>query len=342
MKTVPPVTLIIPVYNVAGYIGELLESIAGQTFGDYLVIIGDDGSTDGTESAVRPFLEDPRINYLKFNKNRGLGAVMKDLMSRVTTPYWCNPGGDDRLHPHFLAQRLAAAAEVGDPILVHGTPRQIDSKGREIHHFPVFELPKHLPSGEFLDVLLYHNVVNNPGVMVSTRHTRLCLDVMRTDLQYAPDWYWWILHSSLEGDIVFDPEPCMDYRYHSASLSGSPAKKWIRAEEVRRVPLLALHDAANYSQTAADLLERYGHDLERLWFKRMIKVLAGTRGRHRLPDVPWLPAKRLPRALKQAKLAIGALRLESAPADQGGFIGSGYTGAGHGCLRVSMPQLQEP
>lgn len=337
MNTDPPVTFIIPVYNVVDYIGELLESIKRQSHTNYLVIIGDDGSTDGTELAARPYLMDPRVSYLKFEKNRGLGAVMKDLMSRVTTLYWCNPGGDDRLHPTFLEQRLAAASEVPNPVLVHGTPQQIDSQGDVIRHFPEFDLPRHLPADVFLEVLLYHNVVNNPGIMVSTRHTRLCMDVMRIDLQYAPDWYWWILHSSLEGDVVFDPTPCMDYRYHSASLSGNPAKKWIRAEEVRRVPLLALHDAANYSRTAADRLETYGHTLERLWFKRALRVLVGTHGRHKIPPVPWLPNKTLPRTLKLTTLACGALWTKTAPVDSDGFIPSGCQDADHTCLKTTMP-----
>lgn len=339
MNSECPVTFIIPVYNVRDYLGELLQSIKEQSFGNFRVIIGDDGSTDDTQLAAETFLRDSRFEYLRFQENRGLGAVMKDLMSRVRTRYWCNPGGDDRLHPEFLERRLAAAAEVENPIIVHGTPRQIDTEGLVIQRLPVFELPRRMSSSVFLEVLLYHNVVINPGVLVSTAHTRQCIDKMRTDLKYAPDWYWWILHSSLEGDVVFDPIPCMDYRYHSSSLSGSTSMrmKLIRVEEIRRAPLLALHDASTYSDTASTLLQKYENDLMGLWVLRMIKVLIGSRGGFEIPHVPWLPDNcfmRMIFLLRMIPAAINACRLRPRKQAGGTFTPSGHPLATHSCLRV--------
>lgn len=333
-----PVTFIVPVFNVRDYIGELLESIKAQTFTSFRVLIGDDGSTDGTKTAVEPFLDDPRFTYLQFDSNRGLGAVMKDLMGRVNTRYWCNPGGDDRLHPEFLAQRLAAAAIVENPILVHGPPRQIDAEGRVIHHLPVFDMPQQMPSADFLEVLLYHNVVNNPGVMVSTAHTNLCINVMRTDLKYAPDWYWWFLHASLDGNVVFDPRPCIDYRIHAASLSGAPEKRWIRAEEIRRVPLVALQDASAVSPSAQRKLEQYGSILRAKWVLRTGKILIESRGAHALPDLSFLGPTRTER-LSSVVMAIVKYLLTPSPPHGSSphkwFIPSGIPFSDHQSLSVS-------
>lgn len=337
----PEVTLIIPVYNVGVYLVELLDSIRAQDFGNFKVLIGDDGSTDETESVVRPYLADARFHYQKWNRNRGLGSVMKDLMSSVTTPYWCNPGGDDRLHPEFLNERLKAANEVKDCIMVHGPPRQIDSKGQEISHFPIFDLPRQLYAGEFLELLIYHNVVTNPGVLVKTAITRKCLSVMRTDLGYAPDWYWWILHASHPGSIVFDKNPRMDYRFHPQSLSGSANKRWMRAEEIRRAPLLALHDASEYSSSARQMLGRHGAMMRALWGMRAVRVLIGSRGQHPLPPVPWLTAGFLGTSLGLFRLLLTwpfhgprermARKRES-------FAPSGIATADHGSLTVYPPR----
>jgi hypothetical protein len=271
---------------------------------------------------VEAFLEDSRFQYIRFDYNRGLGAVMKDLLGRVRTPFWANPGGDDRLHPEFLKRRLAAAAEVDNPIIVHGTPRQIDSEGRNIQHFPVFDLPRHLNSGDFLRVLLYHNVVINPGVMVSTAHTEQCLKYMRADLNYAPDWYWWILHSSLEGKIVFDDTPCMDYRYHESSLSGSSSKAMLRAEEVRSAPLFALHDASKYSASATEMLREFGPRMEALWARRTLR-LAFRRGHFkRALGVPWLSPVPPLAILRLGVLFARSMRLRTV-GGEAGFVPSG-------------------
>lgn len=339
----PQVTLLIPVYNAGPYLAELLASIQNQDYENFLVQIGDDGSTDETESIVSPYLLDSRVHYTKWEVNRGLGSVMKDLMAMVTTPYWCNPGGDDRLHPDFLRTRLAAAAEVPDCVMVHGVPRQIDSSGREISHFPTFGMPRCLASREFLELLLYHNIVINPGVLVNTSITRQCLPAMRTDLCYAPDWYWWILHASQPGTVVFDQTPRMDYRYHSASLSGSTSKRWTRSEEIRRAPLLALHDAASYSTSARVLLEKHKRMMQALWMMRAIRVFLGSKGQYPLPSVPWLPSRPFQRIrvilLTIVSWPFWAMR-ERIARTRDTFTPSGIATVSHHLLRVHPPQAR--
>ena len=52
------VSIVIPAYNVAPYIGETLESVFAQTFADYEVIVVNDGSPDTKdfEQAIAPYL----------------------------------------------------------------------------------------------------------------------------------------------------------------------------------------------------------------------------------------------------------------------------------------------
>lgn len=340
----PQVTILIPVYNVGIYLSELLTSIQEQDYTNFNVLIGDDGSTDAPDVIAGPFLDDSRFRYIRWEKNRGLGSVMKDLMSEVTTPYWCNPGGDDRLHPNFLRERLKAASEVSNCIMVHGTPHQIDSAGHEISHFPTFEMARHLDSSEFLELLLYHNVVTNPGVLVNTAITKQCLAVMRTDLCYAPDWYWWILHASHKGTVVFDRTPRMDYRYHTQSLTGSPAKRWTRAEEIRRAPLLALHDAADYSPLAREMLEIFSGPMRALWLSRAAKAYIGTKGHHPLPQVPWLPGNLGVKLSHLLPIVVSwpfHMLREKFARRRDSFSQSGIATARHECLRVNPPTANQ-
>ena len=58
------------------YLERALQSILSQTFSNFELILIDDGSTDGTEGVCRRYAEsDPRIRYIRFEKNSRLPAL---------------------------------------------------------------------------------------------------------------------------------------------------------------------------------------------------------------------------------------------------------------------------
>src|ERR1044072_4386802 len=73
-ETNPAVSVIMPVYNGVEYITKALDSARGQAFGDYEVIVINDGSpaTDAPERKLRPYRE--MVTYLK-QENRGPSAA---------------------------------------------------------------------------------------------------------------------------------------------------------------------------------------------------------------------------------------------------------------------------
>ena len=53
-KAMPPVTIVVPAYNLQDYLDDCVRSIQAQSYsGDLVILILDDGSTDGTLSAVQ-------------------------------------------------------------------------------------------------------------------------------------------------------------------------------------------------------------------------------------------------------------------------------------------------
>lgn len=65
------VSVILPAYNAGRHIGAAIASILAQSFGDFELLVIDDGSTDGTVGAVEKF-DDPRIRVLRNDGNRGI------------------------------------------------------------------------------------------------------------------------------------------------------------------------------------------------------------------------------------------------------------------------------
>ena len=59
----PKVSVIVPVYNKAKYVGKCIESILAQTLSDIELIIVNDGSKDNSESVCKAYLTDKRIFF---------------------------------------------------------------------------------------------------------------------------------------------------------------------------------------------------------------------------------------------------------------------------------------
>ena len=85
-KLIPVVSIIIPTYNQAKYIGKALQSIIDQTFKNWEAIVIDNHSTDGTQKILNQFV-DPRIKCLKINNN-GIIAKSRNLGIKFAKGEW--------------------------------------------------------------------------------------------------------------------------------------------------------------------------------------------------------------------------------------------------------------
>ena len=100
------VSVIMPSYNTAKYIGETIKSVQAQTYENWELIIVDDCSTDNTDTAVDPFLSDERIRYLKNSRNSG-AAVSRNYALREAKGKWIAfLDSDDLWFPDKLEKQI--------------------------------------------------------------------------------------------------------------------------------------------------------------------------------------------------------------------------------------------
>lgn len=101
----PAVSIVVPCYNGARFIDELLQTLAAQTFRDFEVIIVDDGSGEETRQKLASL--DPAIRVLR-QKNQGPGAARNTGFRAARAPLILPLDCDDALEPTYLAETTAA------------------------------------------------------------------------------------------------------------------------------------------------------------------------------------------------------------------------------------------
>ncbi len=107
------ISIITPSYNTASYIADTIRSVQAQTYANWELIIVDDCSTDGTDGAVRPFLEDTRIRYLKTSQNSGAAVSRNYALQEARGRWVAFLDSDDLWHPEKLERQVAFMEALG-------------------------------------------------------------------------------------------------------------------------------------------------------------------------------------------------------------------------------------
>src|SRR5262249_28306156 len=109
-------TVTLPVYNAMPYLPAAVDSILGQTYGDFEFRIIDDDSTDGSTEYLHS-LRDPRIK-LTVHQNRGLGTTLNELFRNSCTKYVARMDADDVCDPHRLEKQMRFLRDRPDVVML--------------------------------------------------------------------------------------------------------------------------------------------------------------------------------------------------------------------------------
>jgi len=124
------ISIISPCYNAAAYLDEMIKSVLNQTYGNWELLMINDGSTDNSKSIILSY-QDDRIYYFE-QENRGVSAARNIGLKHMKGDYFCFLDADDTLTSNSLENRLKVF--VTDPKLtfVDGAVAKKDSLLRNI------------------------------------------------------------------------------------------------------------------------------------------------------------------------------------------------------------------
>lgn len=111
------ISIIIPVFNTAKYLSACLQSVVVQSFGNFEIIIVNDGSTDASSDIIQKFMNaDNRIKVIN-QENKGLSEARNTGLRNATGRYVTFLDSDDAIAPNFLERMLIVAKATKCPVV---------------------------------------------------------------------------------------------------------------------------------------------------------------------------------------------------------------------------------
>jgi hypothetical protein len=127
------VTVGIPTFNRAGLLRESMASVLAQSYHDFRLLVCDNASTDATSEVVASFA-DPRIDYVRSERNIGMIGNFNRIVEMCATEYVVLLPDDDILYPDYLECTVDALERNPSAGLVHTAFDLIDGSSRVIQH----------------------------------------------------------------------------------------------------------------------------------------------------------------------------------------------------------------
>ena len=104
-NNIPPIAVIMATYNGEQYLEEQIESILHQSLQPTIIIVSDDGSTDGTRVILEKYAHQEKISYFKNSNRHGVvGNFLNGLAHLPVGYYFAFADQDDIWHPNKLAE----------------------------------------------------------------------------------------------------------------------------------------------------------------------------------------------------------------------------------------------
>lgn len=131
-----PVTVLMPAYNAASYIGAAIQSVLNQSFEDFELLVVNDGSTDETAAIVRSF-KDERVVLLN-QENGGVAKALNTGLHKARGKYIARFDADDICYADRLMQQFQFMENNTDHVLTGSDVDYITEQGVFLFHHHCF------------------------------------------------------------------------------------------------------------------------------------------------------------------------------------------------------------
>lgn len=215
----PLVSVIVPAYNAAVFIGQTLKSLLNQTYRHFEVLIIDDGSTDETATIAQNFIDQDERFRLIQQPNAGVAAARNHGIKVSQGEFIAFLDADDLWHRENIEKQVKRLVVEPESVgMVFSWSADIDQKNlwtSNIRASPYY--------GNIFPIMLVSNVVGNASASTIRRSCLEDIGTYNTDFvnqqaQGCEDWDLY-LRISEKYQVVLVPELLVGYRQLQGSMS---------------------------------------------------------------------------------------------------------------------------
>lgn len=218
----PTISVIVPNYNHAPFLTQRIESVLGQTYQDFELILLDDCSTDGSRAIMESYRSNPHVSHIVYGEaNSGSAFRQWDKGIELAKGEWVWVAeSDDYAEPTFLERMMNEVTKATDCSLAYAATWWVNENGNKLWETPNSDSVNIYPGKEFIQTKLAvcNSIANvsecifkrdcyNPSEKHRYEHMRLC-----------GDWFFYVLLAE-QGNVVEVEEPLSYYRQHSSNIS---------------------------------------------------------------------------------------------------------------------------
>ena len=214
-EATPLVSVVVPTYNHARYLGRALQSVLNQTYTNWEIIVIDNHSTDNTDEVMARFI-DPRITYLKIHNN-GIIAVSRNAGIRLAKGEWIAFLDSD---DSWKKDKLKVCFEyMNDKIdLIYHSLEIVSEEPRRFSRKLIKSWQVRCPV--IMDLLLNGNALATSSVVV---RKKLLMQVKgmneNPNMVAAEDYNTWLKIANITNRFKFIPNALGEYFIHIGGFS---------------------------------------------------------------------------------------------------------------------------
>lgn len=130
-RSLPFVSIGLPVYNGARYLARALDALLAQEDVELEVLVSDNGSTDDSGAIAESYAaRDPRVRVFRSAVNRGVEANFMRVLGEASAPYFMWAACDDWWAPRFAAALVDALESTPGAVVAMSAVERVDESGR--------------------------------------------------------------------------------------------------------------------------------------------------------------------------------------------------------------------